>query len=148
LPFSEDLDGLVQKTPFAWEGIIGKGSLLSAAKRRTNRKSLDGLRASVLRSEPAALELVETWARRLACGLTALAHVFDPEEIIIGGELASLFELTSKTVENELRKGLVANFPVPRLSASRFQSDGCAIGAAAIMHAQLFSAVSTEPVEL
>jgi hypothetical protein len=59
-----------------------------------------------------------------------------------------LFEQTSDIVDHELRRGLLANFPAPRLSASRFQSDGCAIGAAAIMHAGLFSAVSAEPVRL
>ena len=88
------------------------------------------------------------WARWLARGLAALAHIHDPDEIIIGGELTMLFEGASTVVEAELRRGLLAHFPAPRLSASRFQSDGCAIGAAAIMHASLFSAVSSEPVKL
>jgi predicted NBD/HSP70 family sugar kinase len=149
MPLAGQAPDRLRATPSSWEDIVGKASLLAAAKQcGAGYDSTTDLCAAMQRGEPEAVDLVQLWARWLARGLAALAHIHDPDEIIIGGELTMLFEGASEVVEQELRRGLLAHFPVPRLSASRFQSHGCAIGAAAIMHASLFSAVSAEPVKL
>jgi len=149
MPLAGPAPDRLRAMPSSWEDIVGKASLLTAAREcRAGYESIASLNEAMRRGEPEAVELVQLWARWLARGLAALAHIHDPDEIIIGGELTMLFEGASTVVEAELRRGLLAHFPAPRLSASRFQSDGCAIGAAAIMHASLFSAVSSEPVKL
>jgi predicted NBD/HSP70 family sugar kinase len=127
-------------TPLQWEDAIGKAKLLKAyADRGGTLLSVAGLREAMRAGDPAAVDTVATWARWLARGISGLVFAHDPDSVVVGGELASVFVDVSAAVASELKAMLPEGFPAPALFASRFQSDGCATGAAAVMHAKRFS---------
>jgi predicted NBD/HSP70 family sugar kinase len=141
------LDGF-RSDGLPWESVIGKAALLAAAKPGGGYASIGGLRAGLAAREAAACDLCRAWARWLARGLAALACVHDPDDIILGGELARLFVDVRDVVEETLCHSLVADFPLPRLCVASFPTDGCAMGAAAIMHSRLFSDVQVDSIWL
>jgi hypothetical protein len=63
---------------------------------------------------------------------------------VIGGELAPLFAVAKSAIEDRLSRMLINDFPAPRLLTSSFGANGCATGAAALMHAGLFKPLSIE----
>ena len=76
------------------------------------------------------------WPTWLAHGLAAATYAYDPETIVIAGELTGQFQRRQEEVAIELRRLLVSGFPMPTLTAARFGGDGCAIGAASLLHAR------------
>jgi predicted NBD/HSP70 family sugar kinase len=76
------------------------------------------------------------WPTWLAHGLAAATYAYDPETIVIAGELTGQFQRRQQEVAVELRRLLVSGFPMPKLTAARFGADGCAIGAASLLHAR------------
>jgi predicted NBD/HSP70 family sugar kinase len=76
------------------------------------------------------------WPAWLARGLAAAIYAYDPETIVIAGELTAAFRRRQAEIAAELRRLLVPGFPVPTLAAARFGADGCAIGAASLLHAR------------
>jgi len=134
-----EFDGY-RPAPLAWEETIGKAGLLKAyANRGGKLLSIAGLRDAIRAEEAAAVDIAATWARWLARGIATLVFAHDPDTVVIGGELASIFAEVSLLIDKELASMLPDRFPAPRLIASRFLSDGCAIGGAAVMHAARFS---------
>jgi predicted NBD/HSP70 family sugar kinase len=83
-----------------------------------------------------ALAMPEDWPRWLARGLATATYAYDPETIVIAGELTALFLANRQAVWEQLRRLLVAGFPMPTIAAARFGADGCAIGAASLVHAR------------
>lgn len=96
----------------AWETRVG----LSAARRRNGTP--------------------DDWPTLLAQGLATATYAYDPETIVIAGELTGVFDDRLDEVQSELRRQLVPGFPLPKLRAARFGADGCAIGAASLLHAR------------
>ena len=82
----------------------------------------------------------------MARGLLAIVYAQDPDDIVVGGELAPLFAVAKPAIEDRQSRMLVNDFPAPRLLTSSFGANGCAIGAAALMHAGLFKSLSIESV--
>lgn len=136
-------------TSLPWEDTIGKSRLLKAyAERGGALLTATGLREAIKSGEPAAVVTATNWARWLARGIAVLTFAHDPDTVIIGGELAPIFVEVQGIVEAELRTMLPEGFPEPTLTASRFQSDGCAIGAAAMMHARQFADARSERLSI
>lgn len=78
----------------------------------------------------------EDWSNWLAHGLAAATYAYDPETIVIAGELTERFRREREEVAVRLRRLLVPGFPMPNLTTARFGSDSCAIGAASLVHAR------------
>lgn len=76
------------------------------------------------------------WPLWLAHGLAAATYAYDPETIVIAGELTDRFRRQQEAISAHLRRLLVPGFPMPTLMAARFGADGCAIGAASLLHAR------------
>ncbi len=118
------------------QDLIGKAALLSSLGEAGLPCS--GV-ADVLKllsaKNVAALRETENWARTLGVAASFLALACDVENIVLGGEMAGLFEFIEPIVARELRATLPPNFPVPTLCKAKFIDDGGAVGAAALGHA-------------
>jgi predicted NBD/HSP70 family sugar kinase len=118
-----------------WESAIGSGALLRAHEERTGRRlDLAGLTAAVEAREADALALIRRWAHWVSRGLLTLIYAHDPERIVVGGELAALFEIMRPEIDGEIRANLASGFAMPSLMTSTLGPDIAAIGAAALVH--------------
>jgi predicted NBD/HSP70 family sugar kinase len=125
--------------PVSWEDIVGKRGLLQSYGERCGRNStIDELHNAIVREERAAVATAHDWARSLAHGMASLVYIHDPEEIVIGGELAVIFTEVADVVQHELCRNLLSGYPLPKIFISQFSPYTCAIGAATIMHSNLF----------
>ena len=141
----EQMHGTFATEPLTWEKAVDEVPMLAAFAERTGEPpSLDALVAAYHRSEPAAVDLVGIWARWMARGLLAVVYAHDPDDIVIGGELAPLFAVAKPAIEDQLSRMLINDFPAPRLLTSSLGANGCATGAAALMHAGLLKPLSIE----
>jgi predicted NBD/HSP70 family sugar kinase len=101
-------------------------------------------RAGLLAAQPGSSRVMpDDWPLWLARGLATAAYAYDPETIVIAGELTDLFLAHRQDVEAHLRRLLVPGFPLPTLIAARFGADGCAIGAASLLHARFLDQTTT-----
>ncbi len=120
----------------ALQELIGKAALFSSLRA-------DGLRCAeagdVLRlleaKNAVAARTVEAWAATLGAAASFVALAFDVQNIVLGGEMAGLFEHIEATVARALKSTLPPGFPVPVLRKAKFIEDGGAVGAAALGHA-------------
>jgi predicted NBD/HSP70 family sugar kinase len=120
----------------ALQDLIGKASLLSSLRKRNLRC---GDAAAVIRlleaKNAAAVAAVEAWATVLGAAVSFVALAYDVQNIVLGGEMAGLFEHIEATVTRELGAILPPGFPPPKLRQAKFIEDGGAVGAAALGHA-------------
>lgn len=141
----EQMRGAFAAEPLTWEQAVDEVPMLATFARRTGEApTLDALVAAYRRGESVPIELVDIWARWMARGLLAIIYAHDPDDIVIGGELAPLFAVAKPAIEDRLSRMLINDFPAPRLLTSSFGANGCATGAAALMHAGLFKPLSIE----
>jgi len=89
--------------------------------------------------------LLEEWGAVLAAGLLNLVHIFDPQNIVLGGPLAVLYPRVEKYVRDELASYLVHGFKVPPISVTSYGADSAAIGAAALVRETLFALPELAP---
>lgn len=64
------------------------------------KTSYDGLRAN----DPAAKEVVDTWIDYLACGLTNIVNIFQPEILSIGGGISKEGELLLAPLREKINR--------------------------------------------
>jgi predicted NBD/HSP70 family sugar kinase len=114
--------------------------MAAAPDDQTNWEARAGLLAALSRG---ALAMPEDWPLWLARGLGTAIYAYDPETIVIAGELTDLFLAHRHDVAAHLRRLLVPGFPMPALVAARFGADGCAIGAASLPHARFLQLART-----
>jgi predicted NBD/HSP70 family sugar kinase len=138
LYLEERTHGSFATESLTWEQAVDEVPMLTVFAERTGRPArLDAFIEAVRRDDPATPDLLQTWARWMARGLLALIYAHDPEDIVIGGELAPLFAVAKPAIEQHLSDMLIRDFPAPRLLTSSFGANGCATGAAALVHATL-----------
>src|SRR5690606_34078777 len=89
--------------------------------------------------EPSAAATAGDWASYLGRGLATLISVLNPEAIVLGVPVASLFAHARKAADASLRRHLLPNHPLPRLEQSELGIEGPAIGAASMLHQSMFS---------
>lgn len=123
-------DGRILRGTHGLAGELGHMPMAVAPDDDTNWEARAGLLAGRSGVMP------DDWPLWLARGLATAIYAYDPETIVVGGELTSLFLAHRPTVEAHLRRLLVPGFPVPTLAAAKFGADGCAIGAASLLHAR------------
>jgi predicted NBD/HSP70 family sugar kinase len=118
------------------QDLIGKAALLSRlrADRLRCAETIDVLRLLEAKNAAAA-RAVEAWAATLGAAASFLALAYDVQNIVLGGEMAGLFEHIEATVVRELQATLPPGFPIPVLRKAKFIEDGGAVGAAALGHA-------------
>jgi predicted NBD/HSP70 family sugar kinase len=126
-------DGRILRGTHGLAGELGHMPMAAAREGETNWEARAGLLAALPGRSQA---MPRDWPLWLARGLATATYAYDPETIVIAGELTSLFLTHRGVVEAHLRRLLVTGFPQPKLAAARFGADGCAIGAASLMHAR------------
>jgi predicted NBD/HSP70 family sugar kinase len=118
------------------QDLIGKAALLSSLRAGGVRcaEVTDVLRLLEAKNATAA-RAVEAWAAMLGAAASFVALAYDVQNIVLGGEMAGLFEHIEGTVVHELKSTLPPGFPIPVLRKAKFTADGGAVGAAALGHA-------------
>lgn len=126
-------DGRILRGAHGLAGELGHLPMAIASVGETNWEARAGLIAAQSGIMP------DDWPLWLARGLASATYAYDPETIVIAGELTGLFLVHRDDVEAHLRRLLVPGFPIPSLAAARFGEDGCAIGAASLLHADFLN---------
>lgn len=130
-----------------WDRIADKDSLIAAYRRRTgSRASLKQLIAAQHVRDPAALEVSTTWSRWMAYGLLSVIYAYDPDVIVIAGDMADFFEVCEDLVQSHLSRTLINGYPRARLTTSILGPGGSAIGAAAYMHRGMFDTTRIDDI--
>ena len=127
--------------PGLLETFIGKEAFLAryATHGGDLGTKLPEFLAALEHGEAAATRTADDWSRWLARGLLLIINVINSSLVIVGGPVASAFRFMAKRVEARLRSRLPRGFPVPRIEASRFGSEGVAYGGALLLHQRAFS---------
>ncbi len=104
---------------------------LVAKKGRVNgRTAFDGMRAS----DEAAKEVVDTYLRYLACGITNLLNIFQPEVLSIGGGISgegqSLLDALEPLVNKQVYGGNITG--KTKLCIAKLGNDAGIVGAAVL----------------
>ena len=131
-------DGRILRGAHGLAGELGHMPMLGDGNGETSWEAQAGLLAARPGRPPS---MRADWPLWLARGLAAASYAYDPETIVIAGELTDLFLERQKEVGSHLRELLVRGFPVPKLAAARFGADGCAMGAASLLHARFIEQV-------
>jgi len=138
--------GETSPLPVTWDRIADKDSLLSAYRLQTGSEaSLKQLVAAQRARDPAALDLSMKWAKSMAHGLLSVIYAYDPDVIVIAGDMAEFFEACQDHVQSYLSEALIAGYPRARLTTAQLV-DSCAIGAAAYMHRAMFDTTMIEDI--
>ena len=124
------------------EDLVGKAALLSGFEAA-------GLKCSgvadaitwLASNDAAAVHATGQWAEAVGAAVSFVALAYDVQNIVLGGEMAGLFEFIEPTVMRELKSTLPLGFPVPALGKAKFIDDGGAVGAAALGHADALKVV-------
>lgn len=124
------------------EEMIGKKALLARLRGKGLAvQDLAGVAAFVAGGDATAASVLEDWAACLGVTASLIALTCDVDQILIGGEMAALFDLAEPTMQKELAAILPPGFPVPKLTKAKFREDGGAVGAAALGHAHFLKTV-------
>jgi N-acetylglucosamine repressor len=83
----------------------GKSSILSSkVNNNLDEIKLVNIIVAAKQGDHFALELLEEASEQIARGISTLLHLFNPEAIIIGGELAETGTLLLDTIQHKLNK--------------------------------------------
>jgi predicted NBD/HSP70 family sugar kinase len=138
-------DGRILRGAHGLAGELGHMPFAVAPNGKTDWGETDWeARAGLLAAQPGATHAMpDDWPLWLARGLATAIYAYDPETIVIAGELTERFLAHRQAVAGHLRRLLVPGFPMPTLAAARFGADGCAIGAASLLHARFIDLAET-----
>jgi predicted NBD/HSP70 family sugar kinase len=101
--------------------------------------SIPALLEALGNGEPAARRAVDDWAHFLGRGLSTLVSAIDPEIVIIGGEVASVFPFARDVVEGSMRKHLLEDSQSVAIELTPMGVEASAYGVALIQHKQFFA---------
>jgi len=93
---------------------------------------------TVRRGDAAARSAVRKLAHYLAIGMVNLTNLFNPSDIVLGGTLRPVLELSLDTLRQQVAAGIVSGVKPPAIVLSQSDLFECAIGAAAIAHHEQF----------
>ncbi|MCO5081590.1 MAG: ROK family transcriptional regulator [Rhizobiaceae bacterium] len=126
--------------PGSLESFVGRDAVLARHRfHGGTAASFEEFLRAVEGGDASALSTVADWGAFLGRGLATLTSVLNPETIVLGGPVASLFAYATEQVEASLRRHLLPNHPLPRLEQSTLGIEGPAIGAASMLHQSMFS---------
>ncbi|MBZ5763251.1 ROK family transcriptional regulator [Rhizobium sp. VS19-DR104.2] len=124
-----------------FEQLIGREALVSQYRLAKGdgtvdlAEFLDDVRDRV----PAAVTIAETWSRHLALALTQACRLLDPNRIVLGGSVASLYPMVSARVAVYMAEGQEIAFPAPQIVVDEDAELGSAFGAACLLHQRFLS---------
>lgn len=99
-----------------WETFASNNATIeryrSMTRTRSRGKTVTEIVALAIEGEPAALETIQTTARFLGEGIANLAHGLSPEVVVIGGEIASAWQIISPIIKEQVK----SNYIVPPIS--------------------------------
>ncbi len=133
--------------PITWERVVDKDALLKAYRLLSGVSvSVEELIAAHGAGEAAALEISATWSRGMAYGLLSVIYAYDPDVIVIAGDMAGYFEACQGLIQSHLSKILIDGYPRAHLTMASFGMDSCAVGAAAYVHRAMFDTMMIEGI--
>ncbi|MGO7670458.1 ROK family transcriptional regulator [Rhizobium ruizarguesonis] len=129
-----------------FEQLIGREVLIRQYREPVGRKHADlqeflgGVRDRV----PAAVNIAEAWSRHLAYALLQACRLLDPDRIVLGGSVASLYPMVAARVAVHMSEGQNIPFPMPEIVVDDDAEFGSAFGAACMLHQRFLSLESEE----
>lgn len=130
----------IATVPGALEGFVGRDAVLARHRFHGGAAAVfEDFLSAVEAGERSALSTVADWGRFLGRGIATLTSVLNPQAIVLGGPVASLFAHAEDKVDASVRKHLLPNHPLPRIEQSSLGIEGPAIGAASMLHQSMFS---------
>lgn len=126
--------------PGSLESFVGRDAVLARHRFHGGAAlSFDAFLQALGEGDEAARSTVADWGRFLGRGLATLTSVLNPQTIVLGGPVASLFASAGDKVEASLKRHLLPNHPLPRIEQSLLGMEGPAMGAASMLHQSMFS---------
>lgn len=129
-----------------WTHNVGKDALLEHYRQQGGKaKHLNQFIKQLNTGEAIALAVVHQWAETLSRGLICAASLLNPERIVLGGQLTSLFPYAKRIITARLRDGMPRqgefgffSNPSAKVQVSRFGEDASAVGGAVLAYQSLF----------
>lgn len=117
----------------------GKQSILSDVLKKKGQLTIETFHQAVLQQDPLALSIMDNIAFYLGVGLVNIINLFNPEKIIVGGELANNNPyFIQKLNEFVLKHSLETHTENFEILPSSFGDDSEVIGAASVLLHDLF----------
>jgi predicted NBD/HSP70 family sugar kinase len=135
-----------EEMPGSLGGLVSRKALLKRYQSHSGQSiSFEEFLKRLSQNEAEAQIVIQGWAESLGHGLISLVKVFDPERLVLGGELAILVPYVKSQLEAMLRDCLPANGTSGFFSesetcfdVSEFRDDAPAIGGAVLVYQSLF----------
>lgn len=129
-----------------FEQLIGREVLIRQYREAIGRKHVDlqEFLGDVHDRVPAAVNIAETWSRHLAYALLQACRLLDPDRIVLGGSVASLYPMVAARVAVHMSEGQNIPFPMPEIVVDDDAEFGSAFGAACMLHQRFLSLESEE----
>nr|WP_242431844.1 ROK family protein [Burkholderia ambifaria] len=124
----------------SFESYVGRDAVIARYKHHGGKGGgLEEFIEAASAQVPAALRTISEWAWWLGRGIASLLSVLDPERVVLGGPVASLYALVEQEVVESIKRHQVFASPLPSIEVSRLGADACAIGGAMILQHRLLS---------
>ncbi|MEZ2128831.1 MULTISPECIES: ROK family protein [unclassified Sinorhizobium] len=129
-----------------FEQLIGREILITQYRQATGRSDADlqEFLSDVRDRVPDAVNIAETWSRHLAYALLQACRLIDPDRIVLGGSVASLYPMVAARVAAHMSEGQNIPFPTPEIVVDGDAEFGSAFGAACILHQRFLSLENEE----
>lgn len=123
------------------EQLIGREALVRRYRAEGGDADADfaDFLAAVRDREPAAVSIAEDWSRHLGTTLFQACRLIDPERIVLGGSVATLYPMVAARVAAHMRTRQAVEFPAPDVVVDDDAEFGSAFGAACLMHQRFLS---------
>ena len=123
------------------EQLVGRDVLIRRYRAEATNPQADfqDFLSAVRDREPAAVSVAEDWSRNLGVALYQACRSIDPERIVLGGSVASLYPLVAARVAVHMRKTQSVSFPAPNIVVNDDAEFGSAYGAACLLHQRFIS---------
>ena len=123
---------------------LASGSALGAAGRLAladEKVTAAAVTAAARGGNRVALDLLDTFARRLGIGFTSLMHLYSPERLVMGGGVAHAFDLMAPRIRETVAANTMAPFRDVEIVAAALGDNAGLVGVAALALAAMPSAV-------
>jgi predicted NBD/HSP70 family sugar kinase len=125
-----------------WETRVGENHLLQSAGRRAGggAAAVSEVLAAAAAGEPRARDALAEHARWTGAGLSAIATIFNPSMIVLGGVLAQVWDAGEEAITSVLQAGnLLARSESMSVVPAGLGADSSLIGAAEVAFAPLLA---------
>jgi glucokinase len=135
------IEALASGTALAREGKAAAErepqSALGRALAERGEVSGENVTEAALAGDETAVEVVALVGSRLGAALSALANIFEPEVIVVGGGVMAAGELLLEPARRELRARALAPMNAAAVAAAELGDDAGMIGAATMARLEL-----------